>query len=325
MVLAFSHCALKSAPSLLPEFRVDLFDDHCIRMHAVVGQRKEPVHLFPAVDQDRFAVSYCHHIRLLSKQQDVLLLQPRAYTSGAVWKCFRYRYARVVIGNHSNSTGFMILEFDGIEYGYHNRRLLTGVHVKCERGKITGLLGRNGTGKSTLMKVGFGAIRPDVASIRLDHRPLAEPPFALGVVSYLPQDSFVPTNVRLKRLLDLYAVSKEKVLSYFPELVSDFELYAPQVSGGRLRLFEVLLILFRSTPFCFLDEPFTGLSPLLVERLQQVLMLEKENKGILVSDHLFRQVLAIADNVYLLSNGSTFLIKEEEDLSRRGYSLAAAD
>jgi ABC-type multidrug transport system ATPase subunit len=213
----------------------------------------------------------------------------------------------------------MTLEFDGIEYGYDDRRLLTGIHMKCEKGKITALLGRNGTGKSTLMKIAFGAIRPDVVSIRINGRALTRPSFAEGMVSYLPQETFVPGNLSLARILALYQVDLKKVLAWFPELEQDLALYHPEVSGGRLRLFEVLLVLFRDTPFCFLDEPFTGLSPLMVERLQEVLVAEKVNKGIVISDHMFRQVMAMADTIYLLSNGSTFLIKEQEELARRGY------
>jgi lipopolysaccharide export system ATP-binding protein len=86
-----------------------------------------------------------------------------------------------------------------------------------------------------------------------------------------------------------------------------------------------LLVLLRSTPFCFLDEPFTGLSPLFIERLQKTILIEKEKKGILISDHLFRQVMSIADDVYLLSNGNTFLIKEPADLSRKGYLFPEAE
>jgi ABC-type multidrug transport system ATPase subunit len=213
----------------------------------------------------------------------------------------------------------MTLECDGIEYGYDDRRLLTGIHIKCQTGKITALLGRNGTGKSTLLKIAFGAIRPDVASIRLDGHFVTRPPFSQGMVSYLPQETFVPGNLSLARILKLYQVSVDKVVSSFPELEQDLGLSHTQVSGGRLRLFEVLLVLFRNTPFCLLDEPFTGLSPLMVERLQEVIVGEKEDKGILISDHMFRQVMAIADDVYLLSNGTTFLIKEQEELARRGY------
>ena len=219
----------------------------------------------------------------------------------------------------------MTFEFDGIEYGYDDRRLLTGVHIKCERGKIVGLLGRNGTGKSTLMKIAFGVIRPYVVSIRLDGRQLLEPPFALGLVSYLPQDSFIPSDLTLRRSLNLLQVRVDKIVASFPEMESELDLYPPQVSGGRLRLFEVLAVLFRPTPFCLLDEPFTGLSPLFIERLQEILLEEKETKGIMISDHLFRQVLSIADTVYLLSNGNTFLVKEPEDLSRRGYVMVDAE
>src|SRR5688572_10055015 len=286
-----------------------------------MGHRKEPVHNISAFDKACSECSYRVTLSVLPGQQAVLLLQRRPDAHRTVWKCLCHRYGILDNGDHLNRPCIMTFEFDGIEYGYDDRRLLTSVHIKCEQGKIVGLLGRNGTGKTTLMKIAFGAIRPYVASIRLDGRSLLEPPFALGLVSYLPQESFIPTDLTLSRSLGLLQVHVDKIVAHFPEMKSDLDLYPAQVSGGRLRLFEVLAVLFRSTPFCLLDEPFTGLSPLFVERLQEILLMEKEKKGILISDQLFRQVLSIADNVYLLSNGNTFLVKEQEDLSRRGYVL----
>jgi ABC-type multidrug transport system ATPase subunit len=219
----------------------------------------------------------------------------------------------------------MTLEFDGIEFGFDERRLLTGVHMRVDVGQVVGLLGRNGTGKSTIMKIVFGAIRPDVASVRIDGKAVSQPALTSGLISYLPQDSFVPVNLTLRKILSLYHLDSENMLQFFPELVEDLALRPSHVSGGRMRLFEVLLILMRPAPFCMLDEPFTGLSPLFVDRLQELIILKKRTKGIIISDHLYRKVMAIADSAYLLSNGTTFLVKEPGDLVKRGFVYESAD
>jgi ABC-type multidrug transport system ATPase subunit len=215
----------------------------------------------------------------------------------------------------------MTLEFDGIQFSYDSKPLLSGIYVKCETGKITGLLGRNGSGKSTLLKIAFGSIQPEVISFRIDQRSVSHPAFTSKQISYLPQSDFIPHDLPLEKILKLYHVDRDHILNDFPEMQNDFTLQARELSGGRLRLFEVLLVLSMNTPFCFLDEPFTGLTPALVERLQSVLQNKKKQKGILITDHLYRQVMSLADDLYLLTNGKTYKVKEVEDLVRRGYLL----
>jgi ABC-type multidrug transport system ATPase subunit len=213
----------------------------------------------------------------------------------------------------------MTLEFDGIEFGYNGGKLLTSIHMTCGRNEIVGLLGRNGTGKSTLMKIVFGTVRPEIGSIRINGVPLRSPGFSKRRVAYLPQESFLPGNLRLKTILTLFGVSRPNMLKHFPELEDDIDLFPSQLSGGRLRLVEVLIVLLGDSQFCLLDEPFTGLSPVFIDRLQQVIVHEKQNKGVILSDHMYRDVLEIADSVYVLSNGRTYEVSEAEGLVRRGY------
>ena len=213
----------------------------------------------------------------------------------------------------------MTLEFDGIEFGYDGGKLLSSIHMTCRRNQIVGLLGRNGTGKSTLMKIVFGTVRPEIGSIRINGVPLRSPGFSERKVAYLPQESFLPANLRLSSIMKLFGVSGESMLQHFPELEDDVNLVPGQLSGGRLRLVEVLLVLLGNSQFCLLDEPFTGLSPVFIERLKRVIVHEKQNKGVILSDHMYRDVLEISDNVYVLSNGRTFEVSEEEGLVRRGY------
>jgi ABC-type multidrug transport system ATPase subunit len=215
----------------------------------------------------------------------------------------------------------MILEFDGIQFSYTENPLLTGIYVKCETNKITGLLGRNGSGKSTLLKIAFGSIRTDVISVRIDGSYISPPSFSNRTIAYLPQDSFIPPYLTVREILKLYKIDPERFVSDFPEIPDNLNKKKFEMSGGIVRLFENLLILFSPSPFCFFDEPFTGLSPVMVERLAECMHLEKRNKGLIVTDHLYKQVIAVADDLYLLLNGKTYLVKDPDDLIRRGYIL----
>jgi ABC-type multidrug transport system ATPase subunit len=213
----------------------------------------------------------------------------------------------------------MILEFDGIQFGFDERQLLSGIYLKCEKGKVTGLLGRNGSGKSTLLKIVFGALTAETCSVRIDRVAILRPAFQTGQIAYLPQESFVPTDLPLSVILRLYKIEATRITNHFPELLPMLESPSSELSGGMLRLFEVLLILNCPAPFCFLDEPFTGLAPAIVERLENVIASEKIKKGILITDHLYRQVIDLSDDLYLLTNGKTYPIKNQEELIQRGY------
>ncbi len=213
----------------------------------------------------------------------------------------------------------MTLEFDGIQFGYDEKQLLSGIYVKSEIGKITGLLGRNGAGKSTLLKLVFGSMRTEISSVRINKIPLMSPAFASGEIAYLPQHPFVPNDFALKKIMRLYRCKDEDMLQDFPELKEDIFLRSGELSGGRLRLFEILLILNSPASFCLLDEPFTGLTPVLIERIKGYIHKIKPVKGIVITDHLYRQVVSLADTLYILADGKTYLVKNEEDMIRRGY------
>jgi ABC-type lipopolysaccharide export system ATPase subunit len=216
----------------------------------------------------------------------------------------------------------MTLEFDGIQFGYDERQLLSGIYVKCEQGKLTGLLGRNGSGKSTLFKIVFGAIQSEVCSIRIDKTPVLSPAFRSEKIAYLPQESFIPSDLSLRKILALYKIDTAKITDHFPEqFLKRLDFHSGELAGGTLRLFEVLLILNSNARFCLLDEPFTGLAPAIVERLQDVISIEKTKKGILITDHLYRQVMQLSDELYLLADGKTYLIQNHDELIKRGYLL----
>lgn len=212
-----------------------------------------------------------------------------------------------------------LLEFDGIELSYGPQRILSGIYMKCPVGSITGILGRNGCGKSSLLKVVFGSLPVPVRSVRINGQYLAGDYMKKRIIAYLPQEDLIPANMQLQQALRLFAVDPRPILEYFPEAERFLPLRSRELSGGYRRIIEAMMVLHSRATFCLLDEPFTGVMPVHVDTLRYVLTKAKERKGIILTDHLYRQVLSVADHLYVLSDGRTFAIKDHEDLVTRGY------
>jgi ABC-type multidrug transport system ATPase subunit len=211
------------------------------------------------------------------------------------------------------------LEFDGISLSFGTHSILSSVYMKCETGKVIGLMGRNGCGKSSLMKTVFGSLKNTDQSIRINNFPLIGNYQRDKFISYLPQESFIPPHLTVAKALDYYNLSLENLQGYFPDFKELIGYTANNLSGGYLRLLESFLILNSPHPFCLLDEPFSGLMPLHIESMKELIAKAKSTKGIILSDHLYRHTMQMADEVYLLSNGKTYLIKDREELVFRGY------
>lgn len=214
------------------------------------------------------------------------------------------------------------LEFDSITLGFGFHQVLSSVYMTCEVGQVVGLLGRNGAGKSCLMRIVFGSMKAESKSVRWNGKHLLGNYMNKQIIAYLPQDKLLPDFITFRQAIDLYKIDFENVVQVFPDVKNFVSRKTNEVSGGQRRFFETLLILFSHHPFCFLDEPFSGLMPIHIERLQEIIQAAKQRKGILVSDHLHRQVRGIADTLYVLANGKTYLIKSNEQLLALGYLTA---
>jgi len=211
------------------------------------------------------------------------------------------------------------LEFDSLYLEFGMNRILSSIYMKCTTGQIVGLLGRNGSGKSCLMQIVFGTMPSESKSVRFNGARLMEDQLAKKIIAYLPQSDLLPPFVTFKQALKLYNIEEQKILADFPELATFLKQKSSEVSGGERRLFEILIVLYASHPFCILDEPFSGLMPIHIEKLKEVFTLEKRNKGIIITDHMHRHVREIADEIYLLTNGTTYPVKTEEQLVELGY------
>lgn len=212
------------------------------------------------------------------------------------------------------------LEADSILLEFGLRKILTDIYLVCQTGKITGLLGRNGEGKSCLMNVICGNLEPNSKSIRFDNRTIQSPYKTPTLLLYLPQFNFIPKFLTVRRVFKDFNVDFTDFEKEFPELNSKYNSTIKNLSGGLTRLVELYVILKSKTQFVLLDEPFTHIMPLHIEKIKQIMAEEKNNKGILVTDHLYQQIIDVSDNLYVLTNGKTHLTKTIADIERLGYA-----
>jgi len=216
-------------------------------------------------------------------------------------------------------TKSMIFEIDNVELYFKTKRILNGIYLKAETGKVTSILGRNGCGKSCLMDIIFGDLEPKYKLIRIDGEPILKDLYKTGLVKYLPQDHFVLKSLKLNFTLKLFNSNWSDFSSIFPEL-SDYKTTKfNKLSGGERRIFEIFLILKSKAKIVLLDEPFNGISPLIIERIKTLILKEKQHKIIILTDHRFDDVIDISDTVYLLKNGATRKIQKHSDLEDYQY------
>lgn len=211
------------------------------------------------------------------------------------------------------------LQADSIRLEFDGRIILSDVYIKCETGKITGLLGRNGQGKSCLMKIIYGDL-PCEKSVRFDNVAQYEAYKNRDLLLYLPQFNFIPARLSLERIFSDFALDYLAFENRFPEFVSRSRSSVRNLSGGERRLVELYVIVKSKSQFAMLDEPFTHLNPIQIEKVRNLLLEEKSNKGLLITDHMFRHVAGISDHLYVLANGKTHLTKSEKEIETLGYA-----
>lgn len=208
---------------------------------------------------------------------------------------------------------------ENVFFSVNGREIVSNGTISLAKGTITGLLGRNGSGKSTLLKAVFGTQKVDDINIHRNGKAIHHAYSINGLINYLPQWNFMPRNMKLRTALRHHHVERAKILSDFPEMEQDLDLQVFETSGGRERLWSTLILLFADTKYTMLDEPFTHLAPAHIEKLKEILQREKQNKGILITDHLYKHLLELSDDIYLMKEGKSIFIKDRNDLALHGY------
>ncbi|WP_281227545.1 ATP-binding cassette domain-containing protein [Flavobacterium aquiphilum] len=213
-----------------------------------------------------------------------------------------------------------LLEIDSVQKTFENKNILSDVYLKCGTSDIIGLLGRNGSGKSTLLKIIFGIESADFKFVRIDGSVKTKTKDLFSEISYLPQDNYIPKAFSVKKAIQL-SVSKDRISEFYTdELISTMlEKKIAHLSGGELRYLEIKIILNNSSKFILLDEPYNGLSPLMVEKINELIMENSKIKGIIISDHNYENVIKVSNRLILLKEAKAHHLLCKEELIEKGY------
>jgi ABC-type lipopolysaccharide export system ATPase subunit len=211
------------------------------------------------------------------------------------------------------------LEVDGVQLSFGERSVLQSVYLKVSAGRVTGLLGRNGCGKSCLMQIIHGTLDAPGKSVRIDGE-WVERGYRHGV-TYVPQHGFVPAGRLVANVLRDYDLDFDRLTEVFPAMKPLRHSPVATLSGGERRILEVFTVLASPwSRFGLLDEPFSQVSPLHAGVLKTMIAdAARGGKGILVSDHLYRDVCEIAADLYLIAGCATRPVTTPSDLQKFGY------
>ncbi len=212
------------------------------------------------------------------------------------------------------------LHVDSVIKSYDTRQVLTDVFISCQKGEIIGLLGRNGAGKSTLMKIIFGSIPSDTKFVRVGDK-ITDGLFDnRRLIKYLPQDGFLPGHIKARTIIDLFC-DKERAeqMKSHGLIVPMLDKKSRHLSGGERRLLEILLVIYSDSAFTLVDEPFNGLAPVYREAIKELIRKQSVDKGFIITDHDYRNILDIATRVIIIHDGGTREIQSKEDLIEWGY------
>ncbi|XOV95044.1 MAG: ATP-binding cassette domain-containing protein [Bacteroidota bacterium] len=213
-----------------------------------------------------------------------------------------------------------LLEADSINLSFENRPILSNVYLSCSTGDIVGVIGRNGSGKSSLMKIIFGTLIGENQSIRVDKSYVAHLYKRINAITYLPQEGLLMNYLTITQLSRIFNTPELLEVENFKNYQND---RLGELSGGLKKLVEILTLLYTDSMFTILDEPFSFLSPILVEEVIQHIQQQRSKKGIILTDHQYQAAWSVTTKRYVLVDGVIKEISDLKELELYGYLLSS--
>ena len=211
----------------------------------------------------------------------------------------------------------MALEATQLDRWYGKRHVVRQVDLTLNAGEIVGLLGPNGAGKTTIFSMIVGLVPPSAGRVLLDGADITALPIhrrARAGLGYLPQEPSVfqklTVEENLTAVLELTPLPRSEQRARADAVIEEFDLHrvarqrAYTLSGGERRRLEIARAMLTQPRYLLLDEPFSGIDPIVVGDLQKLLTLIKRNGlGILITDHNVQETLKVTDRAYLIYEG----------------------
>ena len=220
------------------------------------------------------------------------------------------------------------LVVSGIAKSFGKRQVVKDVSISLKRGEVVGLLGPNGAGKTTSFYMIMGLISADSGMITIDGGDVTALPIyqraRLGL-GYLPQEASIfrgmTVQENIEAVVELVEKNKSKRKEQVDALLGELNITrlrdapATALSGGERRRVEIARALASRPSFMLLDEPFTGIDPLAISDISDLVRyLKKRGLGVLITDHQVRETLQIVDRAFVMFDGSVLFDGTPEDV-----------
>jgi lipopolysaccharide export system ATP-binding protein len=230
-----------------------------------------------------------------------------------------------------NSEEFLV-NAEGLTKAYRGKRVVNGVDIRIRPGEIVGLLGPNGAGKTTTFYMITGLVRPTAGTVKFRGRDITGRPMyqrARMGMGYLAQEPSIFRKLTVEQnvmaILETLDISRKERRHRLTKLLEELDIThvrkqkAMTLSGGERRRLEITRALVTDPSMILLDEPFSGVDPIAVSDVQNIVRnLKNRGLGILITDHNVRETLEIVDRAYLICEGKVlregtgdFLINDE--------------
>lgn len=205
-----------------------------------------------------------------------------------------------------------MVKFKEIYKSFGKLEVLKGVTADIGGGGITAILGPNGSGKTTLIKMLLGMVYPDSGEILFGDKPINKEWEYKSQIGYLPQIARFPENLKISELIKLIKdirggnANEQNLIELF-SLESHLEKKIKHLSGGTRQKVNILLTMMYDNPVLVLDEPSTGLDPISLVRLKELILKERaKGKNILITTHIMSLVEDISDEILFILEGKIY-------------------
>jgi lipopolysaccharide export system ATP-binding protein len=221
-----------------------------------------------------------------------------------------------------------LLETKDLCKSYDGRQVVKGVDILVKRGEIVGLLGPNGAGKTTTFYMIVGIIQPNKGRIVFDNEEITSCPIherARFGIGYLAQEASIFRKLSVEEnimaILETMPLNSRQRQERLNSLLDELNIAhlrksrAYTLSGGERRRLEITRALVTNPSFILLDEPFSGIDPIVVSEAQEIIKeLRAKGLGILLTDHNVRETLSITDRAYLIAEGKILISGTADEL-----------
>ena len=211
-----------------------------------------------------------------------------------------------------------LLECIDLEKSFGNKKILKDINLTIPRGKIIGLLGKNGTGKTTLIKIINDLLTPTSGKVLVNGKEIGVE--SKKIISYLPERTYLDKSMTVEKVIkyfeDFYEdFNSEKAKKLLKDLNLDINMKLSKMSKGMQEKVQLVLVMSRKAELYILDEPLGGVDPATRDYILDTILTNfNDGASVIISTHLIADVERILDEVIFIDNGKIILTSNSDEL-----------